>query len=693
MDEILMVLNNLNRPMNTIRGLFSLDRKTWLHWTFLIGIAMFLLITLRLNAQESIPEVFQGNKVILMNSSEKPEYVLDFFGKTQSRAVFSQAGLEFQASRFYNRDRKIYRQINENTLNLVGLKSKRTLQVGEGLGVLLTYRYPKIFPDRLRHLAFQLGPYRVAIHKTINLFDSRNSEATFQEYLVPFASLALHGDRDFWFVITHERDGIRLSIMEKGKPNHVMTCKWKLDDLGEPKVAFGMYRNEIIERRQHNGTSHLFKAAWSGQWAMSQFSNIREIPSNDPLHYMKSQLLRVRGKHPMLDVSFDGPLTQKDLKIVRDFYVNEMRLPNYDRHFGNFPYPMIARWIYKKNRDIAIINKTIEACQSIYQARNDIDKNLMVPLIKGTTRPQTRVTESLPPNWPMYRSFWYDNQDKLGIIPGIASYSGVVWSSACARMIAEHLDLWGKKYTGTLPGFKHKTYREIAEILLNRSSTIFDFIIANYLENADREAIIEPFVSKELALYISPGASSEQTGYVPYLNRLLPLLLGQLQAVKAMRALGIDTIYADKLDGIVKDHMAYFEKYITVYERKGLEVLKHPYALSDWPDSDKLNVEDSAHGSFDNKALQFFFEDGYLPEKYAVNYANTIVAMHVEDDLFDAFIDGDPKGSPSRIYGGGDGYFYLAQYNDQVIETLWKSHFNHQFLQVYGILRTKEERK
>lgn len=683
-------MNKIRRPCSR---LVPLDRKNGLLWTVLISMAIFLFISLRLNAQEAIPEVFHGNQVILINSGEKPEYSLDFFGETQGRAVFSPAGLEFQASRFYNRDKKIYRQVNEKTLSLVGLKSKRTLQVGEGLGVLLTYRYPKTFPDRLRHLAFQVGPYRVAIHKTINLFDSRNSKASFKEYLVPFASFALHGDQDFWFIMTHERDGLRLSIMEKGKPNHIMTCKWKLDDLDEPKVAFGMHRIEIIERRQHNGSSHLFQAAWGGELNMSEFSTIREIPANDPLHYMKSQLVRGTRAHPMLDVSFDGPLTPKDLKTVRDFYVNEMRLPNYDRHFGNFTNPMIARWIYQKTGDIAIVNKTIEACQRIYQARNDIDPNLMVPLIQGTTRPQTKVTESLSPNWPMYRSLWYDHQDKIGIIPGIASYSGVVWSSACARMIAENRDLWGKKYTGTLQAFKDQTYREIAEVLLHRSTTIFDFIIAHYLENADREAIIEPFVSKELALYVSPGASSERTGYVPYLNRLLPLLLGQLQAVKAMRALGIDTIYADKLDGIVKDHMTYFEKYITVYKRKGLEVLKHPYAFSNWPGSDRMSVEDSGHGSFDNKALQFFFEDGYLPEKYAVNYANTIVAMHVEDDLFDAFIDGDPKGNPSHIYGGGEGYFYLARYNDQVIETLWKSHFDHRFLQVYGILRTKEGRK
>ena len=642
-----------------------------------------------------VADEFHGNRLVLLQKVANPEAQLWVHENAVRQLDFLEDGLEFKPFAFSRQhDKKDKYGRAERFTALVGLKSNLALKLGESLGVLLHFRYPKVTPDRIRWVKFRVGPYEISIHRAISFHDIRNPDKRFAQYLTPFATLACKGDRDIWLFVSHEREGLRFSMIDKENPEYTMTCFWKLEDLSlEPEAYFGMNRQHIIEREHHTGPSHLFKAAWMGPVSQEALPKIIEIPENKAINYMTKRLVIKRGdkkaKKYLKKIRFAGSIQDEEIEALHDYFLN-IKPPNYDHHFSNFTIAGIARWLYEKTEDVAILNKLLVVCESVYRARNDIDPNLKIKFYDGIDLKSSYVTDIAPPCWPKYNVLWYDDQNELGTSKGVASFSGINWSATTARLIAENEDLWNRPYNGEIQSLKGKNYREIAMVLLGRSGDILDFFRRFYLEHPNRDVVIKPFVPKDMKLYVTSGISEEKIGIVPYFNRLFPLLLGQLQVMKALRAFGERLEYANELEDILEDHIAHFISYIEVYERKGMEVLKYPYSASDWPRSDKMMVEDRAHGSFDNRVLMHFYEEGYFPQKYVELYANTLLAMHVGDGKFEAHIDGKIGKPYEKIYGGGEGYFYLARFNSKLIECLWKTHYNNNPLQAYGILRSRE---
>ncbi|TKG91983.1 hypothetical protein EYV94_20440 [Puteibacter caeruleilacunae] len=631
---------------------------------------------------------FYGNDVIQLTNLNAGNDILTYNENAEEVIAYLENGIEFPP---YVAQKKMDKGLlAEKSIRLVSLKNHQQLAEGESMCVLVHYKYPQVPTDRLRWARFKVGDYEVSIQKSINLIDQTKPKATFDEYLVPFAMMGRQNE-DIWMIITHEKKSLKLTLMKKDNPEYAVTCSWEVREMNKPKAAFGMYNYIINGLTHHDGPSHLFKAVSVGNVDFDQLPEQKTIPKNEVRPYMLKNLKRNRRGYKGKKIAFEGPVKKSELQSFKDYYVDEMGLPNYDRNFGNFTSPCVGHWLYGKLNDIAILDKTIEACESAYRARNDIDPKLRVALIHGTTLAKGHVIDKLLPTWPQYNVKWFDDQDKIGLGNAAAQSAGVVWPAACARMIAEHKDIWNKKYTGVVKRLQGKTYLDIAKELLKQSKDVFDFYIAEYLEHPERENVMAPFVPTDKQIYVTCSVfAGEKIGVHPYFNRILPLMLAKLQAVKAYETIGIEREYSKRLDQIVKDNLEYIYSYMFVVERNGKQVLTHPYSASDFP-SPELRPEDRGHGSMDGRVFMFFYHEGYFPEKYVKYYANSLLNMYQGDGKYSLYIDGSEPNISSKVYGAGEGYFYLAKFRPEIIDCLWKTHYTGKPVQVYAIMRTRED--
>ncbi|MEC3908809.1 hypothetical protein VOI54_17410 [Tamlana sp. 2201CG12-4] len=666
--------------------------------------AIFVVGCILCSCAQKAHEAFSDfNFTSLANlSPDNGALILD--ANSKEKIIYSTDGIELEAVRATKKEHKDL--LPKMATKRISIAGTETLKQGQSLAVLLHYRYPKVPMDRLRWLRLQIGDYEVSIHKDINLIDLKNPKKQMSEYLTPFSMIG-RGDTDIWVVATHLKNKIRLVMMKKDNPEYAVTCSWDVRDMNNPVTSFGMY--SYLPAIQHKGPSHLFKLVGVGHVNENVLPGLRNIPIKSHRAYIKNpnslanidanikadknqnkDNIKSKSRVGNLKLKFDGPVTSKELNQFKDYYAFNIPLAGFDRNFGNFYNPNIGRWLYQKTNDITIVNRTIEGCERGYLARNDINPNLKVSLATGISLAEGRVKDVLPPVWPQYNVRWFDDQDKIGVGNAAAQSSGVVWPAVCARTIAENKTIWNQIYSGTLKRFKGMKYREIAMILLERSKVVFDYYIDEYIEHPDRDKVIEDYVPKDKQVYTTCDVfAGEKIGVHPYFNRILPLILAKQNASEAYKAFDMEKEYANRLKQIVVDNMDYIKSYMFVIERNGNKILTHPYSAYNHP-SPKMKAEDSGHGSMDGRAFTFLYEDGYLSDDTVSYYANSVVNMYQGNGLFSLHINGEGKELAKDIYSAGEGLFYLAKFNPEVKECLWKTHYQGKPLQVYAILKTRE---
>ncbi|MEC3908810.1 hypothetical protein VOI54_17415 [Tamlana sp. 2201CG12-4] len=587
----------------------------------------------------------------------------------------------------------------KKAIKRISIAGTETLKQGQSLAILMNFCYPKIPTDRRRWIRLRVGGYEVSILKSITLVDLKNPSKKMPEYLTPFSMIG-RADTDIWVVVTHLKNKIRLVMMKKDNPEYAVTCSWNVQNIeNNPETSFGMFSHGGGAKDKNN--FHLFKSVGVGHVNENVLPDLRNMPLNAFKDYiadrqnLKSIIENTNRDSKSvslknLKVNFDGAITRKELNQFKDYYISNIPLPKFDRNFDNYYNSCIGRWLYQKTNDIAIVNRTIEGCERGYLTRNDIHPNLKVPLATGISLAEGRVKDVLPPVWPQYNVRWFDDQDKIGVGNAAAQSSGAVWPAVCARTIAENKTIWNQVYSGDLERFKGMKYREIATVLLERSKVVFDYYIDEYIDHPDRDKVIEGYVPKEKQVYTTCDVfSGEKIGMHPYFNRILPLILAKQNAAEAYKALDVEKDYANRLKQIVIDNMDYIKSYMFVIERNGKKILTHPYAAGGYPSPD-MRAEDSGHGSMDGRVFTFLYEDGYLSDDIVSYYANSVVNMYQGNGRFALSINGEGKEQAKKIYSAGEGYFYLAKFNPEVKECLWKTHYQSKPLQVYAILKTRE---
>lgn len=643
-------------------------------------IAPFLLLA---SLQCDAGQVFERSGTIVSLSDAD---AISVSKDKRERLVFFEDGFEITAHRFPEEFQRQKTVAEHNCL--VDVDAFPKLGVGQTFGVLLDYRYPPSHPDRLRSLNLRVGDYEILIHTDVTVAEAgtRKKVPGSATYLVPFDMLARH-DGSVWFFVTAEANGLRLSMMKADEPDYMVSCFWALEmKKTAVPVAFGMYRWELIERPHHNGTSHFFRKAWQGELDQAKLPTLRKMPRNTAVDYIRSVPSRYTRKHESLKVDFHGLPKPEEYRLMRDFMFER---------YGSEGRPRVAQamtipWLYDRTGDRKFLDGMLRSAEEFYRLRNDVNPNLRIGMSDGLCQAESFVIDKVPPMWSLYRVSWYDRQDKLAVPSSIADYVGFVTAASTARAIAEHPELWGEAYTGEVEAFQGKNYYEVAQVLLGRSREVLDFLAEYHLYHPDRDKLIKPWVSREQRLYLSPGMAEEVPGIVPYFNRLFPVLLGQMQVVKTLRLFDQDESYADLLDQNLKDHMTNFLEYTHVDHQNGRKILLHPYAASGWPGED-LDVEDLGHGNADSLFLMFFYEDGYFPAEYAALYANTALNMYRGNGTFHGYLDARSGGKPGRRHEV-QGFFYLAQFEPEVIDTIWEGCFDNDYMQMYAILRAKEAR-
>ena len=648
-------------------------------------------------------EVF--NYVDLRNQGEDAEaLVLDKFVPTLNR--FSEKGITLEN---YLQEEKIHPILNAACLKFnrpttlpgfISVKNKQALSTGETIFLRLDSRFESSW------LRVRVGKYIVTLSSSVFLEETEISyhPSTFvrgikkskaakrtqasingsKVYLPPRQALEL--DRDIIFAITLEQGQLICTILSE-KSKNAFQAKWKIRDVAAAPVSFS-----LINKSLNAGEFTSMEAVAFGILDTTTYK-VRNMPQNRFDMYINERMVRERRSKFKIS-NYTGKLTSEDLQNLEKAFL-KTPLFNFDRHFGNYKIALGVRWLFEQTENIEIIDHLIAVANSVAESRNDKHPKLGTYFMDGY--PQLKVTDEMTPCWPHYREvYWLENEDLFYTDAGIASFSGNVWITRCADLIALNPDIHSKIYNGDVAKYKKKTYRQISLDMAKQGYEAAKFIVKYHYENEDKEKYLASFIDSNSKCYTSPPGVSEKKGILPYWNRLFPVLISHAYLINALEAYEILPEFTHTLKELLIGTMKEFEKYIHEYTVDDINLVTHPYSSKDSPNKYHKNPKptDLGHGSFELHGLMGLYEEGYFSEEWARKYADTLVMLHEGKGLYPIHLIKKRKGKvkkKKKVYDQAQGYIWLGRFQPKLTQILSKYYPSGKFSQAYPYLRNKYE--
>ena len=349
------------------------------------------------------------------------------------------------------------------------------------------------------------------------------------------------------------------------------------------------------------------------------------------------------AKHLVLE-STKGKITKKEWDGFEK-YLLEYQLPSHNymnyyfrKRFNSY----MLEWLYKKKKNIALLNKAIQVAQRSIQYRND-----------NFGKYQISYDRSVAPLWPNYKETEVYDDGSIGLEPGASVFAGLPPITVPIRMISENPSIWSETFNGI-------TYKQIALNFIDEALKTIDYTY-------------DVFVGDDhLIKYPNTVLREEWHHKVFIYNRVFPVMSGAIPLVDALETFNMYPEKKDKINAVNQAMINRLKEDITLYEENGKECMKYPYSEAMHIKNPK-KFEDFTHGAFDSRDFQLF----YLSHKYDFSdqyvnaMANTLVDVAYKGEKgFSNFIDGKgkPRHFPTLI--SYIGYIWYATYRPEVYDIL-----------------------
>ncbi|TLX72125.1 DUF1961 family protein [Labilibacter sediminis] len=351
------------------------------------------------------------------------------------------------------------------------------------------------------------------------------------------------------------------------------------------------------------------------------------------------------AKYLVLD-QIKGDITVKEQEGLKNYVLNAW-LPTHNHmnyYFRKRANSYILEWLYKKDKDLALVNKAIQIAHRAIIYRNDN----ICKVDDRYTCYQISYDRSIAPVWPNYKELEVYEDGTHGLAPGASGFAGVPMITVPVRMIAENKDIWNLQYEG-------KTYYAIAMELAAEAQKTIDYTY-------------DVFVGEDnLIRYPETMQRKEWHDNVFIYNRVFPILTGAIPLVEAYEIFNIHPDKVKEIDGVNQAMINFLMDDMTYSSVNGKECVSYPYS-DEAQEMNPEQSEDFTHGSFDSRDFQLFYKSGRynFGERYVYAMANTLVEiLDNGDGTFAARLKGGKaikKGTPINY----DGYIWYASYRPEV---------------------------
>ena len=352
------------------------------------------------------------------------------------------------------------------------------------------------------------------------------------------------------------------------------------------------------------------------------------------------------AKNLVLEENY-GPISLNELKGFEK-YLLDFKLPKHNHlnyYFRKRMNSYMLEWLFAKNKNEALLNKSIEFAQRAIDYRND-----------NFGKYKVSFDRSIAPIWPNYKEVEVYENGETGLVPGASVFSGLAPITVAIRIIANNPALWDKKFNGV-------TYKEIATKFIKEAFKTIDYSYKVFVRDEDN-----------LLKYPTTLLRKEWHNKLFIYNRVFPLLTGSIPLVEALEKFNL---YPEKIKEIDKVNQAMInrlKKDITFYNVNGKECMKYPYSevmKEKKPDKN----EDFTHGAFDSRDFQLFYLSnryGYS-KRYVDAMANTLVeVVYKKDKGFTYDIAGNGKIRKKHSLISYIGYIWYATYREEVKDVIIK---------------------
>ncbi len=306
--------------------------------------------------------------------------------------------------------------------------------------------------------------------------------------------------------------------------------------------------------------------------------------------YPKDQLQKITQSLTLDTADLNVKVTSENIKKLETALLSykdiKINLDNFQ--FGHFYLPYAYEWIFKKTKNIKVLNKLIDQARSVYQYRNDN----MPPETRFKFSESSLGTKMYHKNpyaktWPHYQEATVNENNEVEIVSGCAAFASLSYFTVTARVIAANRELWEQQYHGT-------TYKQIMYDLIDWSVSTIDYFNDVYLDTSR-------FVYR-----YPPGSAyaARVTEGIPYLyfNRYLPFMVNMIALVETYEILNIRAKQVQFIDKVISSNVKVFR---SVCRYQGKNYLYYPYAASN-----PNKIEDFGHGSFDGNSLEILYKSG-----------------------------------------------------------------------------------
>lgn len=345
-----------------------------------------------------------------------------------------------------------------------------------------------------------------------------------------------------------------------------------------------------------------------------------------------------------------GELTKNELYGLKQYALNAW-LPTHNSmnyYFRKRSNSYMLEWLYKKDKDIALLNRAILIAQRAIAFRNDNIEQVD----DRYTSYKISFDRSIAPLWPNYKELEIYEDGTHGLAPGASAFAGVPMITVPVRMIAENKALWNKVYQG-------KTYKEIGLELAKEAQKTIDYTYDIFVDDDN------------LIRYPETMQRSEWHNNVFIYNRVFPVLTGAIPLAEAYELFDIHPGKVKEIDNVNQAMLNFLFDDITFFTSNGKECMTYPYS-DEAHEKNPDQSEDFTHGSFDSRDFQLFFksERYNFSQRYVDAMANTLVeVLDKGDGKFAGRLNGEgevSKGTPINY----DGFIWYATWRPEVYKII-----------------------
>ena len=381
------------------------------------------------------------------------------------------------------------------------------------------------------------------------------------------------------------------------------------------------------------------------------FPNYKKAKLHPLLQYEKTTTSKndwdtEAAKHLVLD-AVKGVITDNEFKGFEK-YLLEFELPKHNHlnyYFRKRMNSYMIEWLYNKNKNIALLNKSLEFAQRAVDYRND---NFGKHIID--------FDRSVAPLWPNYKEVEVYDDGTTGLVPGASVFAGLAPITVPIRIIANHPEIWHLKYNGI-------TYKEVALKLIDEAFKTTDYSYKVFVRDQDN-----------LIKYPTTFARKDWRNRLFIYNRVFPLLTGAIPLVESLEKFDMLPEKRKKIDAVNQAMIDRLKRDIEFYTVNGKECMKYPY--SEAMKAKKPNSsEDFSHGAFDSRDFQLFYlSNRYdFSERYVNAMANTLVeVVYKKDRGFTYDIAGNGKIRKKYTNISYIGYMWYASNREEIYDVIIK---------------------